>query len=250
MRDEVIGQAIAVSGELEAGIGQLGDRFGFLREVIGVAHQNLNPAADRGENWGYLVRDMTPFPRTPQTVSLVPGFALYGQDYFAPATPLLLFDLIGDGDPVAWVLDNIMRPIIHHWVSQNVIFEIDPHGAVLRVIHRDLSVGIDMRRRRDLGLSDNHLNAHNRMETDRFHSITYDCFMGNHFFDRIVGACCETYPEIVPEDFMRPCRQAFARLFPDHQRYLPPTVWYFSEQRDRFNKPLYQDTGVLPRWRP
>ncbi len=151
MRDEVIGQAIAVSGELEAGIGQLGDRFGFLREVIGVAHQNLNPAADRGENWGYLVRDMTPFPRTPQTVSLVPGFALYGQDYFAPATPLLLFDLIGDGDPVAWVLDNIMRPIIHHWVtcflhfgyllephSQNVIFEIDPHGVPqhhLRLLH-------------------------------------------------------------------------------------------------------------------
>ncbi len=263
MRDEVIGQAIAVSGELEAGIGHLDDRFAFLREVIGVAHQKLTPAADRGENWGYLVRDMTPFPRRSQAVSLVPGFALYGQDYFDPSTPLLLFDLIGDSDPVAWVLDNIMRPIIHHWVncflhfgyllephSQNVIFEIDSHGTVLRVIHRDLSVGIDMRRRRDLGLSDHHLNAHNRMETDTFHSITYDGFMGNHFFDRIVGACCETYPGITPEDFMRPCRQTFARLFPDYRRYMAPTVWYFSEQRDRFNKPLYQNTGALPRWRP
>ena len=182
MRNEVIGQAIAVSGELEAGIEKLDERFGFLREVIGVVHLNLTPEANRGENWGYVVRDMMPFPQREEPAFLVPGFALYGRDFFAPQTPLLLVDLIGDHDPVAWVLENVMLPIVRHWVAcflnfgyllephgQNVILEISLHGTVSRIIHRDLSVGIDMRRRRDLGLSDHRLNAYNRMEDDKFH---------------------------------------------------------------------------------
>jgi hypothetical protein len=263
MRNEVVEQAINVSRELEAEVHLLDQRFAFFREVIGVSHKELEPETSRGENWGYLVRDMVPFPRLTTEQPLIPGFALYGEDYFDPKTPLLLYDLIGERDPVTYVLDHIMLPIIRHWVTcflhfgylmephgQNVLFEIDENRSVRRIVHRDLSVGIDMRRRRDIERPDYGLNPYNRMESGAFHSITYDRFMGTHFFDRIVEACIQKYAGVSKEDFCGPCREEFGELLPDHARYFPETVWYFSEKRDQFNKPLYSDTGIAPQWRP
>ena len=263
MRDEVIEQAINISRELEGGIGHLDDRFAFLREVIGVVHKNRQPDSPRGENWGYLVRDMQPFPLVDAERNLIPGFALYGKDFFDPDKPPLLFDLIGNRDPRAFVLDHIMIPIIRHWVGcfqhfgyllephgQNVLFEVDDDLGITRIVHRDLSIGIDMRRRRDIHLPEGRLNAYNRMESNEFHSIAYDKFMGGHFFDRLVTCCRELRPDLKAEDFRKPCRAEFARLFPENAKYFPKTICYFSEARDRFNKPLFQDTGKAPEWRP
>ncbi|MDP5291119.1 IucA/IucC family protein [Oceanimonas sp. CHS3-5] len=263
MRDEVIEQAINVSLELEQGIARFDHQFAFLREVLGVVHHSLNEETGRGENWGYLVREMSPFPQVPEPRSLLPGFALYGRDFFNPKARPLLFELIGERDPRQYVLDHIMLPIVRHWVQafrqfgyllephgQNLLLELNDKQQVSRLVHRDLSVGIDMRRRRDLGLGSGHLNDYNRMESSEFHSITYDKFMGSHFFDRIVAECQAEYAGLNRDDFCGPCREEFARLFPDHARYLPPTVWYFSERRDQYNKPLYQNTGQSPEWRP
>ena len=263
MRKEVVEQAIVVSLELEQGVGQLDDRFAFLREVIGVVHKNLQPDSPRGENWGYLIRDLLPFPAADADCSLIPGFSLYGTDFFDPTTPPLLFELMANKDPKEFVVGEIMIPIIRHWVGcfqrfgyllephgQNVLLEVDPDLKITRFVHRDLSIGIDMRRRRELGLPDENLNNYNRMENDVFHSIVYDKFMGGHFFDRIVALCRQKYPKLTKEDFCRPCREEFGRIFPDHQKYFPKTIQYFSEERDRFGKPLYQDTGRAPEWRP
>jgi hypothetical protein len=263
MRDEVLEQTINISMELERGIRHLDDRFAFLREVIGVAHRNLQPDSPRGENWGYLVRDMKPFPMVEDERNLIPGFSLYGKDFFDPGETPLLFDLIGDRDPQEFVLENIMFPIIRHWVEcflnfgyllephgQNVLFEIGKDREIERIVHRDLALGIDIRRRREIHLPDGNLNEYNRMESNEFHSITYDKFMGGHFFDRILASCQEKYPYLRKEDFHKPCRDEFARIFPDYAKYLPKTIRYFSEKRDQFGKPLYQDTGKAPEWRP
>ena len=263
MRNEVIEQAVNVSRELEEGVDHLDKDFAFLREVIGVAHKNVDPDSARGENWGYLVRDMVPFPQREKVGLLVPGFALYGEDYFDPAAPLLLFDLISERDPVAYILGNIMLPIVRHWIAcflnfgfmlephgQNVLLEVDEDNSVSRIVHRDLSVGIDMRRRREIGLSDGKLNNYNRTEDSAFQSVTYDRFMGGHFFSRLVAACQSRYPEIPKDAFAQPCREEFARLLPAYEKYFPDTIWYFSEERDQFNKPYYVDTGAVPEWRP
>ncbi len=201
MRNEVLEQAVAISTELERGIDLLDERFAFLREVVGVAHRNLEPDLPRGENWGYLIRDMVPFPRVDEDRTLLPGFALYGMDFFDCRRELLLFKLIDDRDPKEFILEKIMLPIVRHWVAcfvhfgylfephgQNVLFELGSDGEIERIVHRDLSVGIDIRRRRDIQLSDSGLNAYNRMETSDFNSIVYDKFMGGHFFDRLVEA--------------------------------------------------------------
>lgn len=263
MRDEVIEQAIAVSLEIEQGIDHFDKTFGFLPEVIGVACKNLDSATGRGENWGYLVRDMRPLPLMREPRSMVPGFALYGRDFLDPDCGLMLWDLVGSRDPLSFVLNNLMLPIIRHWVQcylsfgymlephgQNVLLELDDDQRVTRIIHRDLSVGIDMRRRQHNDLSSDHLNSYNRMVSGEFLSITYDMFMGSHFFDRVMASCLERYKGLCEEDFRQPCRDYFTKLFPDHCEWMPANVYYFSEKRDRYGKPGYQNTGRTPVWRP
>ena len=88
------------------------------------------------------------------------------------------------------------------------------------------------------------------MESGEFNSIGYDKFMGGHFFNQLLAEIRKRRPKLQPEDFQEPCREEIACLFPGHEEYLPRTVNYFSEERDEFGKPLYQDTGTLPRWRP
>lgn len=262
MRDEVIEQAINVSRELENGSHCFDDDFAFLREVIGIAFRPSEHEADRGENWGYLVRDMRPFPPVEEKRYLVPGFALYGRDFFDRSLPPLLYDIIGNSDPLQLVVQDIMIPIISHWVhcfrhfgfmlephGQNVILEIDDEQNIRRIVHRDLSLGIDMRRRNDLNAVSTNLNRYNRMDHGEFNSITYDMFMGSHFFDRLIVCCQDRYPKLSAHDFYRPCQQKFNELFPDSLNYFPETIHYFSEQRDQFNKPLYKDTGKKTIWR-
>jgi hypothetical protein len=263
MRAEVVEQALNVSRILEAGIHRLDPRFAFLREVLGVTHRNLHAESPRGENWGYLVRDMTPFPDTADPRSLVPGFALYGRDFFNPEASPLILELIGDGDPEDTLLRDIVLPIIQHWVTcfmefglilephgQNTLFELSEEGNIRRIVHRDLNLGVDMRRRRDKHLPEEDLNDYNRMEGGEFNSIAYDKFMGGHFFDQLLTTVQRFRPKLDMGAIREASRLEFARLFPEHHRYIPRSVRYFSEDRDRFGKPLFLDTGEAPRWRP
>jgi hypothetical protein len=55
---------------------------------------------------------------------------------------------------------------------------------------------------------------------------------------------------VAKERFTEPCREMFVGLFPEYREYFPETVWYFSQDRDKYNKPLFLDTGMKPEWRP
>lgn len=263
MRGEVVEQAVAVSAALQAWTPRADPGFAFLREVIGVSHGAADDDASRGENWGYLVRDLTPFPGALDERRLVPGFALYGRDLHDDRIGPLLLELADATDPAGWTLENIFLPTVRQWIAcyrdlgfmlephgQNLLLEIDALGAVTRLVHRDLSVGIDMRRRRHLGLPDDDLNDYNRFDDGVFASIAFDRFMGTHFFDYLSQVLLERNPRLEIDDLRSVCRAEFARLFPDHTDYLPRTVHYFSETRDAFGKPLYRDTGQPPVWRP
>jgi hypothetical protein len=257
-------QAINVSREFQQEIGSFDPRFAFLREVLGVTFKELDSGpSGRGENWGYLVRDLEPFPAVPEERRLVPGSSLYGGDLFDPETPLLLFELTRGSDPRTFVLEQILFPVLRQWVEvflsfgfllephgQNVLLELGADGEVARMVYRDLNLGIDCRRRRDLGLAVDRSNTYNQMESGEFNSITYDKFMGGHFFDPLVAALVKEDLDLDVEDFREPCHEEFARLFPERRRYLPRTIQYFSEERDEFGKPLCQDTGQPPVWRP
>lgn len=263
MRAEVVEQAVSVSRELQGNISQMPPDFACLREVLGVSLRNLHTDTPRGENWGYLVRDMTPFPLAPEGGGLVPGFSLYGRDFFSPRVEPLLLDMVKVHSQREFILERIMFPIIEHWVEcfrrfgfllephgQNVLFEVDSGMNITRIVYRDLNLGIDNRRRRDLDIPIKGENTYNQMEGGEFGSITYDKFMGGHFFDSLVGAAMGRDRSLRLEDFRDPCRKEFGRLFPEHETYLPRTVQYFSEERDQFGKPLFIDTETSPSWRP
>jgi siderophore synthetase component len=241
----------------------MGADFAYFREVLGISQKNLHPQTDRGENWGFLVRELTPFPAVAGERQLVPGFSLFGRDFFDPDQEQLVFPLMDGKGPSEFLLDEILFPIIRHWVTcflefglllephgQNVLLELGPGGSVERIVHRDLNLGIDNRRRRHLELPLGGSNTYNQMETGEFASITYDKFMGGHFFDHLVAAVKERFPEVDMAELRDACKEEFVRLFPEHQEYLPRTVRYFSEERDRFGKPTYTDTGEAPDWRP
>ncbi len=263
MRGEVVEQAVAVSREIQEWNGAGDPSFAFQREVIGVAHPPGDGAKGRDESWGYLVRDLDPFPTSGGERGLVPGFALYGRDYFDPSAEPLIFSLAESADPRGWLLEEVMLPTVRHWIScfldlglilephgQNLLLEVDEAGDITRLVHRDLSVGIDMRRRRDVGLDSGSLNKYNRYEDGAFASIAYDRFVGGHFFTYLANSLIARHARLKMEDFSGPVREEFGRLFPDHERYLPRTVRYFSDERDRHGKPLHTDTRERPVWRP
>lgn len=263
MRDEVVAQAVAVSLELEQGIHHFDPGFGFLREVLGITHKNLDPGGPRGEHWGFLVREMTPFPEQDELRYLIPGFALYGKNFFTPQNPPLVLELIKDKDPVCIILEQIMLPVIRQWVAcylhfgfflephgQNLLIETDADMKIRRIVHRDLSLGIDMCRRKHLGLSSDHLNEYNRMDDANFGSIAYDKFMGHHFFDFLAECVCRHFTNVRMADFTGPCKNEFKQIFPDHKDFLPATEHYFTRRRDHFGKPMYKNLGTAPKWRP
>jgi hypothetical protein len=263
MREEVLEQAITVSWDLQSNIDAFGPGFAFLREVLGVSLARSERDEQRGENWGYLIREMEPFPPSRQPRHLVPGFALYGRDRFEPETPLLVLELMEGKDPLRFLLEEIMLPVIESWIlcyrtlgyllephGQNVLLELGTDRRVHRIVFRDLNLGIDNRRRRDLRLPSGGSNRYNQMETGAFASITYDKFMGGHFFDHLLANVIPVFPALDLDAIRGACRERFQELFPDHGRYLPGTVHYFSETRDRFDKPAFLDTGQPPVWRP
>lgn len=263
MRDEVVEQAVAVSLELEQGLHNFGSDFAFMREVLGITHRNRHPESPRGEHWGFLIRELNPFPDIADPGNLIPGFALYGHNLFKPEEPPLLLELIRDKEPLGFILEQLMLPVVRQWVTcyrqfgfflephgQNLMLETGMSGRIRRLVHRDLSVGIDMRRRSYLGLSSGHLNTYNRMESGIFGSIAYDKFMGHHFFDALVGCACKYYPALSLQDFTHPCKALFKEMFPEHNEFLPATQHYFTGKRDQFGKPMYEDLGTRPLWRP
>lgn len=263
MRDEVVQQALRVSLEVQEGYAALGEHFAFQREVLGVTHRAQDPDTTRGEHWGYLVREVAPFPPSDSEGVLIPGFALYGADYFRPDEPPLILDIMAERDPVAFILEKVFFPIIRQWVDaflhfgfmlephgQNVLLEVGEDGDVARIVHRDLNLGIDTRRRRDLGLPVERGNTYNQMEGGEFASITYDKFMGNHFFHHLVEVLVRSDPRLSSDAFREPCVALFQDIFPHHEQYMPRTVHYFTEERDEFGKPRFRDTGLPPEWRP
>jgi siderophore synthetase component len=265
MREEVIVQALAVSQELQNREDDFPKDFGFLREVLGLVLPQAPQQTERGEHWGSLIREMEPYPQveSSQRRWLLPGFSLYGRDPFQPEAALLLDRMTQGKDVFEVLMDQIILPIIRHWIfafrrmgfllephGQNVLFEMDEQGTILRVIHRDLSIGIDMRRRQALGLSLTSFNGYNLMNHGWFNSITYDCFMGHHFFEPLVAHALARDPRLQKSDFYRVAQQVFAAELPDFDAYFPRTVWYFSEERDCYGKPGFQDTGEAPLWRP
>jgi len=265
MRDEVVHQAIITSTELQNAVeaGKFGRDFAYLRESLGISIRDGEKPG--GDHWGYVVREMEPFPPAESdNRAMVPAFAMYGRDKFDPAKPPMLLSILETHakDPKNYVLEKIMFPIIRHWLTafkelglllephgQNTLVEFDESGDITRIVHRDLDLWAYLPRRREMDVSCDNLMPICGTEESVYLSITFDKFVGNHHFENL-AKLLQTEFGIDPQELRDACKEEFARHLPNHEKYLPRTIHYFSDERDEANHPIVIDTKEAPLWRP
>jgi len=131
-----------------AGVG-----FGILREEAGCVLDKL-PVGQK--SWGFLLREMKPYPYATQKRYLVPLFSLYSHDKYDDRLDPLLVSLIRanvkeieDRESVLqYALDNVFYPMIDNWIDvventgvlmelhgQNTLVEIDEEGRITSIFH-------------------------------------------------------------------------------------------------------------------
>ena len=127
------------------------EKFAYRPDTLGFAYR------DGDNSWGFLVRESIPHPLREQRF-LIPFFALYGGDLKRPDDLPLLVQLIAESgaDPHAFVIDEIMVPLLECWAKvarergilleslpQNTLLEIDQNFRPRRIVHRDCDVWVD-----------------------------------------------------------------------------------------------------------
>lgn len=154
--------------------------YGVLLEKS--AKVTTMPLNDSIYEWGTILRERRSYPYNNEKRQLVPGFSLFGKDYYSAETlndELLInqFIELSNKKPEEYLL-NVMRMTIDAWFDtllncafilelhgQNCYYEIDEHFDVKRIIIKDLdSVDKDITLARKLGLN------------DKWKSFPFECF--------------------------------------------------------------------------
>ncbi|NGX56594.1 MAG: hypothetical protein K1060chlam5_00837 [Candidatus Anoxychlamydiales bacterium] len=261
---------ISCTKEVQRGIDEnkLPPRFALIRDTIGISLKKF-PEDDCSA--GFLVREMTPYPYTKDSREIIPGFALYGNCLTNPKKlPYIveLIEMLGEKDPKKFTLENIYFPIIQAFIEgyknlgvlfelhgQNTLIEYDKEtGRPTRIVMRDsTSLCIDKNQRKRLGLSSDQF-SYGLIEDPELvkHKLSqrYDYFMGHHFFEYL-ATTLEKHFKIPKNEIYQACKDEFKRLFPEHEQYMPKTVYEFSDKRDPVTgSPVLTDSKKAPLWRP
>lgn len=254
LRKNTIQNCIEVSQDLQ----NLSD-FAYLPETIGIVY------GTKEENWGFIIREFTPRPHQIEKNFLIPLFALYSQDVNALNDPSLLFQLIHqlNEDPLTFVLNHIMKPIIQKWCSavtergillefhgQNTLLEMDEKFYPNRIVYRDLDVYVDREIRKEKGL---HLNFPESYLIDperrqALYSLNYDSFIGHHLFDYLASFLKKIYG-IDVHLLQNHCKEYFNLCFPHSHLYFSNKVFYYSDEILPENKYKLIEMNKIPTWR-
>ena len=239
--------------------------FGYLRETIGIAF----PAQDGKRSWGFMVREMTPYPDDGKKKTTIPYFALYGKDKFDLEKRVLLAEIIDRSkeDPIEFVLTKFMFPLIKCWIEllttqglllephgQNALFELDEEMNVHRFIFRDLDLKVDVPTRTRLGLSIDNLHPYLLVRGPTEHrpfgseaSLKYDRTAGKFVFDRL-AAEMEKYYGTPPEALKERCRAFFLDRFPHYREYFSELAYLVTGVEIERN--FIEVATFTPEWRP
>lgn len=240
-------------------------RIGFLPESLGIAFGN----SDR--SWGFLVREMTPFPHVSSTSTLVPLFSLYSPDTRNPEDSPLLLGLIEKSgiEPADFILEKIFFPLLSCWVDtfletgvlleahgQNTCIELDEEHLPKRIIFRDFDTYVNQEIREKQGLPLDGLMLFDNEDTERkphgcILSIIYDQAMRVPF-DRI-AELAEKHYGIPQAFFQKKCTAYFHDIFPESHLHFPRDRKVYNYKEGAVLAPgvktQYMDTGKPPVWR-
>ena len=261
---KVIQHSILVTRELDQ---ICHPKFAILPETIGCSVEG-----DSEKNgWGFIVRELTPRPYVQGQRRLIPCFSMYGKDANHPDEPPLLVKMIEQSgqNPKKYVLNNVMFPIIECFITaykergilmeshgQNTLLEVDENFNITRVVHRDFDEEIDANVRRKLGLDVDGFMKTQVIDqpTDiepkgSVQSIIFDKSVGLLHLDYLAKTMQEYYG-IPPEALQKECQKFFQKLLPDHAKYFPSEVYYYSDKSIAPNVFPAVGTGKKPVWRP
>lgn len=120
--------------------------------------------------WGTIIREFLPYPYVKETRRIIPGFSMFGKDYFSSDTEtdeLLInqFIILGNKNPEAY-LKHVLKITVDAWFQtllncafilemhgQNCYYEIDEEYNVTRIVVKDMdSVDKDITLAKKLGL--------------------------------------------------------------------------------------------------
>lgn len=236
------------------------ESFAYLAKSLGVY------VGTRADGWGYSIREAIPRPFKKTEGLMIPFFSLYSHDLRSPDDPPLLAQLIAlhGADPMSFVLERIMFPLIEGWChvnretgiilaphGQNVLLEVDTELQPQRIVHRDFIVYIDEKRRVGKG---SHLNCleHRLLKSDeeraKVYSLIYDSFIGHHLFDYLASVLERSY-KVSPSELQAACKEAFSRYFPDSDQYLTDRTYYYSNEIMPDNSSKLVETHKPKVWR-
>lgn len=268
---EVVQHCVTVSQDLE-NIINFKD-FAFFRETIGMTLTTQ----DKKKDWGFLIREMRPFPPLSETRTLIPFFSLYGTDMNDPKQPPLLVRLVSKSQmrPKRYVVKHILYPVVDSFLkaftqrgillelhSQNTVLELDENFTPSRIVYRDLDDSIDASVRKRLGLSMEGFQLEQIIPEPNddepkgsTHSLIYDKSIGRLNFDYLAQTM-RTHFGIAPRKLQKKSQARFKNLLPEHQEYFPETVFKYADKPKKPDAASFSyhyalvDTAEPPVWRP
>jgi hypothetical protein len=254
--------------ELELWVAKELDRIRtpLLAEVGGGV---IGPDSKEEDRWGFILREALPrHAPLPIGSYLLPCFALYGTDHFAPSDPPLLPQLVEHSGERAldFITGRILAPILEMWIDalrasgcilethgQNTLFAYDPASGRSAVAYRDCALYISPALRRQNGLPLDY-PPKNVIGLDVGHalpkvlSLVYDRFMGHHLLSYLARCAQEHLGlpihrlEAAAQAIFRARIGALGSLFPEQE-------FYYSEELLPNNRWELIDTRERPVWR-
>ena len=218
------------------------ERFAYLPDVLGVGLR-------RGDEWGFLVREVTPRPAAGDARFVVPFFALYGGDLDHADHPPLLVQWIQrlGVSAESFVTRELMIPVVECfalaarrgiWLeshAQNVLVEIDSEWRPRRIVHRDFDVWTDA-----------HIDPRERRE---HYSLVYDHFVGRELFDYLLKTVAAAF-RVDAREVHAQVAAAFHAAFGARAEMFPSdTTYYFTNEILPGNEVRLAATGRAPEWR-
>ncbi len=256
-----------------AAAGRLTPTSGYLAESLGVA------SAAGGEEMGVLYREYAPYPEPAADPAVIPVFALFSTDLYAPDDPPLLAQLLdGVADPADAFRRTVLEPILESHLSltlglglvpedhaQNVLVELAPGSAgpaatIRRAVRRDMLDWYgDLGIRRERGLAPELVRTFDvAADPDRSYggrSYAFDFRLGDYILDPLID-CAQRCAGVPAEESREWVRLRVHELAAGHgvdlRDYFQPydQVYYYERSTAiwRDGRPVFR-TRTGPRYR-
>lgn len=223
-------------------------------------------------NIGMVYREEQPFGLASSNISyIIPLFSLFSLDQKRINDELLLIQLVllSNEDPVTFILERIIFPIIDNyfkliineglqpeWHSQNLLLGLNADFSEIYLIMRDLeSIDIDQTIREGIGKSSflncfpyKHINS-TQYNYSIKHSFMYDYKIGEYVFTPLIN-CIDRHFHVdikMVENAIKHHANAYIRKLP-HDFFPNENEWYSFENiiidRSTSKRPYKKNKGI------